>query len=454
MLNIFSTSATIGPLSAATLYVFAVCSQSILAPPQCSPFPPAEQSAAALEPVAFLEAYFVTATAVGLRWPPPTGPPPAAYKVTMVATSGLEAQLGGDVEGAVRNYTATGLTSNNTYSFRVYPLSPAAGGRFYSPTSPPPPTVTPVPAPTATTLACSGSAPCTGTDLKITWTPARGVNAALSHRVTATQWSGGPPNGANSTLEYSFAYTVPASDPLQIAEFTSLARGVPLTVAIEAQSSVRTAYYAPSASFRVVPTSPPGPPSALGFSVVNNSVVRVTWRPPLDSGDGTPTGVFIDSYVIEYSASGGPFTAVPTASPTSLTRDIVGLAPGSTYTIRVSARGLPPPGEACLSGVCASLSLPSEYGPATSGKVLVGSVPVWVNGSAPPRREVPELFKLFVGTRFEYPLSAVGLDAGQMITISAAGLIACGARLVDIVVGNPAAATLRMDPSLREMDKT
>ena len=448
--NIQATTITIGPLLPNTLYTFALCSQSILYPPACSPFPPAPQIAGAIEPVPSLEVWFVTATSAGLRWPAPAGIPPAAYKVTIQTEGSLETMVGNSDVVGWRNITVPGLNSNLTYAFRVYPLSPAAGAAFYAPTSPTPPDITPVSAPTAATISCFGPPPCTGTDVQVTWTPGPGPNEALSHRVTASQMLG-------DTSVFSDSYTILASDSFQVVDFTGLVRGVALTVAIEARSPVRTSYYAPSASFNIVPTSPPSAPTGLVFAVQNNTIVVATWQPPADSGDGTPGGVYIDAYKVEYTNDAGGlvgFVEVSAADPTALSRAISGLSSGSVYTIRVSARGLPSPGEKCLRGVCTPVSLPSEFGPSVSGTVLFGSEPLWVEGAAPPRQEIPQKFNLFVGTRFEYPLSAIGIDAGQAITISAAGLSACGAQLVDVVVGNPATATLRMDPSLSEMDKS
>jgi len=450
--DIEATTLTIGPLPATRLYDFSLCSQSVLTPPDCSPFPPAAQKAAPVEPIASLEVYFVTRDEVGLRWDaPPAGPPPAAYKVTVAVGSGLETRALADVSQL--NTTIPGLNSNNTYVFRVYSLS--AAGAFYAPTSPSPPPVVPTPAPASVTLACP-ALPCTGDSLQVGWAvDTAAPNMPTGHKITAVQYSTSGVN--NGSVIYTQESQVLVSAPQQIQLVSGLQRGIPLRIDVSAQSAVNPSYYAPSAVFTVVPTSPPSPPIALRFSVENNTIVRVDWQPPSDSGDGTRDGVHIDAYLVEYKLQGAAtFTVAPVAgsAPTHLSRTIAGLVPGNMYEIQVRARGLPAPGEVCLKGVCTPLSLPSEYGLAASGTILYGSVPVWVNTSSPPDVNPPQLFKLFVGTLFQYTARALGVDAGQNITISATGLTDCGARLVDVEVGNPAAATLRFDPDLRDMDKT
>jgi hypothetical protein len=90
----------------------------------------------------------------------------------------------------------------------------------------------------------------------------------------------------------------------------------------------------------VVALDSPGPVSSLRVVALTEQKALVQWSPPLDSGDGTPFGVPILSYVVEIMTNGSDVTAERLQVQAAHTSLIVPVRPTDIYTISIFAVSL------------------------------------------------------------------------------------------------------------------
>jgi hypothetical protein len=77
--------------------------------------------------------------------------------------------------------------------------------------------------------------------------------------------------------------------------------------------------------------------SSLAVTALTEKEARVHWRPPVDSGDGTPFGVTILSYVMEVVINGSAIVAQRFEVQAPSSSLLLPIRPSNIYSLRVSA---------------------------------------------------------------------------------------------------------------------
>ena len=80
-------------------------------------------------------------------------------------------------------------------------------------------------------------------------------------------------------------------------------------------------------------TTNPSAPTSLATSSITTTTATVSWTAPTDNG-----GSAITDYVVETSRDGTTWSAVPHTASTSTSMNLSGLAPGTTYQVRVATK--------------------------------------------------------------------------------------------------------------------
>ncbi|MEY4389280.1 MAG: hypothetical protein RLZZ432_999, partial [Chloroflexota bacterium] len=106
----------------------------------------------------------------------------------------------------------------------------------------------------------------------------------------------------------------------------------------------------------------PSAPTSLATGSISSSTAGLSWTAPADSG-----GSAITDYVVETSRDGRNWSAVPHTASASTTMNLSGLAPGTTYLVRIAAKNAVGPSE-YLGGSFATLA-----GPPLAPRNLVAS---------------------------------------------------------------------------------
>jgi len=177
--------------------------------------------------------------------------------------------------------------------------------------------------------------------------------------------------------------------------------------------------------------------------VVRNQELHVSWQPPADSGDGTPHGVAIARYRLEYKrVDSEQWTSLPENNV--LTMSILFLEKGLNYSFNCYAISQQVEAE----GGASFSSAPSTT------FFYYGFAPYWDDINAPPAVNPPALYYSYINYPFSMRVKAIDLDEAQNITISATGLSACGAQLTSVTVANPATALLVFLPRPEDSGKT
>jgi hypothetical protein len=331
----------------------------------------------------------VSEAAVRLVWrPPAAGPLPAAYRVSVTCANasacgadlGIEVRAGPDVNASLATTAAAGgaaevratltnVSARRGYIFRAYPraaadsafgsawggpaAAAAAAGRFsaalYAPWAPATGVIYPTATPDPATLAYACPPPaCTGTSLQVTWLaalPDAPAAAPPSYRLTAQRLSapGGPALDPPPAAEAVVGDAPHAGALLKTLTAAGLARGALVRLRVYARSPAAAEYHAPAAAAVVRPISPPAPPGNVTFAVQDNDRLAVRCLPPADSGDGTPTGVPLVAYRLQYRPAGtAQWTTLPLrpAGPggADFLLDYLRKAAGYEFMCAVSAR--------------------------------------------------------------------------------------------------------------------
>ncbi|UZN04564.1 S8 family serine peptidase [Cellulomonas sp. S1-8] len=240
------------------------------------------------------------------------------------------ALLGAATPGVI---TRTAGSPNRLLSSRVFPLPGA-------------PTALQVTSTSVTALSIRWAAPTTGsvpTEYQVSW------------RTGTGSWSSQAPTAATT----------------RTATLDGLSPGTPYEVRVTA----RNQYGSTSASLAAA-TSPrpaPGTPTGLAFSTVTPTGAVVSWSP----GSGVPTA----TYQVARRTGTGLWTLLPTVPASTPTTTLTGLAPSTSYEVRVVAYDAYGTASAAVHGTVvttsAGVSAPRTVAVAVSatGRARVGWAP-------------------------------------------------------------------------------
>ena len=479
-----STETVVTGLSAHRAYFFKLCSISrysaqdarvgdapVAFQEQCASGGPAALVAAPIQAPEYFQVQFVGPTFVDLSWASPTvGPAPPAYRVTVTCNNitscgtheyGVEVRATtlassgyGQVDapsaaqpGGTVTFRVTNLTVAKGYNFRVVSRAAVVDSTFdefvlYSPRGPQVTSIYPTTVPPRDSMAitCSDT-PCTGTRMLVGWQAAMPPGEPpLEYRVSVSRYN-------ITTGRVSDTYTA-ATAPhggggVKTVDISGLTRGVLIQVRLFARSPVAHNYYGPASERVYRPISPPTPPTALAVAIIRNQELRVSWQPPVDSGDGTPGGVAIARYRLEYRRpDSAQWTALP--EDNKLVMSVFFLEQGLNYSFNCYAISQQAQDEGGASFTSVPASITFYY----------GFAPYWDAIKAPPEANPPTRYFAYINFAFSMGIKAIDSDAGQNITLSATGLETCGAILTGVSASNPASAQLVFLPKPQDSGKT
>jgi len=476
-----STAAVISGLSAFKAYFFRICSvsrypgdmiqegEAQFENAKCASGQPADLVTAPIQAPEYFEVQFVGPDFVDLKWwAPRLGASPPGYKVTVTCnnvTSCTEDEYGreqrantlvdgryvqidapaAEAAGRPVTFRVTNLTATRGYIFKVVSRAAVMDTVFddtplYSPRGLHVETIYPMVVPPRSVTVMCANTPCTGNTILVGWQSASGArHLPRKYKVSIANYSA---ETERRTDEYDAATIAHGTGGYPTVVITGLAKGVLIQVRVFALSAL-VDYYGPAAEKMFRPISRPSPPRALSVVVVRNQELRVSWQPPADSGDGTPHGVPIARYRLEYKrVDSVQWTSLPENNV--LTMSIYFLEKGLNYSFNCYAISQQVEAE----GGASFNSAPS------SAFFYYGFSPYWDDINAPPAVNPPALYYSYINYPFSMRIKALDLDQAQNITISATGLSACGAQLTSVTVANPATALLVFLPRPEDSGKT
>jgi hypothetical protein len=264
----------------------------------------------------------LSATQVRLTWTEPSagGGPVAKYSAKAYTAAAPTVAIDSTPCTNVTVLTCDfdGLSTSETYTFRVIALGPgggsATGGRST-------PFTTALPAkPAAPTVALEGNA------VRVTWTEPGGGGPIVSYSVTSSPDVSAPARCTNVRVLNCL--------------FDRLNGGTPYTFKVIANGTAgRPVESDASASITppVVATTPgaAGMPGAPSVEVVDAAKVRLAWTAP--TGGGPVTAYTVSAYTA--GAANTPISSTPCTTVTAPTCEFDGLSAAETYTFRVTAKG-------------------------------------------------------------------------------------------------------------------
>jgi len=178
---------------------------------------------------------------------------------------------------------------------------------------------------------------------------------------------------------YDAAFITHGSGGAKSVVISSLVKGHLIQVRVFALSPV-VDYYGPAAEIIFRPISRPSAPTALTIVILRNQELAISWRPPLDSGDGTAHGVAIARYRVEYQRpDSSQWTALPEDNVLSMS--ILFLEKGLNYSFNCYA----------ISQQISSEGGASFRSVARSSYFYYGQAPYWDSKRAPPPSNPPGL---------------------------------------------------------------
>lgn len=273
----------------------------------------------------------VTATAIGnganVSWTAPTdlgGATAGSVTYAVTAIPAGQGSAGTCTWTSGTTATCTGLSTSDSYTFRVVASTSAGSGPGATSSTPVTP-LAPPGTPTAPTLTVG--------------------SGGLLVKASSTQTTG--LTTGNQTLTYTASVVNPQSvavgsctytDPSIGCAVTGLVNGTIYTVTVLATNSAGISG-SPSASTTAMPAGAPGAPTALAVSVpasTQGTVANLSWSAPSFTGGD---GVAITGYDITATPSGGS-CSVTTSDVTlsSLQGTCTGLTNGTAYTFSVIAK--------------------------------------------------------------------------------------------------------------------
>ncbi|MCJ2556432.1 MAG: right-handed parallel beta-helix repeat-containing protein [Candidatus Thermoplasmatota archaeon] len=258
---------------------------------------------------------------ITLTWMPPSedgGSQVTNFNIYRGITPGVGSLLA--EVGYVQQYVDIGLTNGVTYHYTVSAINEVGEGAMSEEVSATPAAVLTVPS-----------------------VPTRLTASAGDRRLTLT-WDAPTDNGGSPITNYAVykgpfsggeTFLVEIGNVLTFTE-TGLTNGQTYSYRISAKNAIGEGSKSDSVS--AVPMAVPGPPIGLGVSA-GNSLVTLTWIPPIDDG-GSP----VTHYSVYRGTSSGNETYLTTPG-NILTYEDVGLTNGLTYYYQVTASNVVGEGE-------------------------------------------------------------------------------------------------------------
>ena len=181
-----------------------------------------------------------------------------------------------------------------------------------------------------TTVAGLPSAPqnlaatsVTGTTLTLTWDlpTSNGGSPITDYKIEVSSNGGSTWSAITHAASNSRAFNV-----------TGLAKGTNYRFRVSTITTVGTSSATAPLSVTTLTTNPAAPTTFAARSITTTTAT-VSWTAPTDNG-----GSAITDYVIETSRDGTTWSAVPHTASTSTSMNLSGLAPGTTYQVRIATK--------------------------------------------------------------------------------------------------------------------
>ncbi len=231
-----------------------------------------------------------------------------AFVVETKAPGGVFAEQGA-VPADTSSFTATGLSPDTTYVFRVK-ASTGGNDSAYSPE------LTVSTQPLGTPAAPSGLSAAADSATSITLTWADNSDNEAGFVVEADTGSG-------------FAEWINLNSNVTAFQATGLSPGTAHTFRVSAFNAGGSSAYSSTATAATPSMDPPSPPSALSASVLSASRIGLTWT---DNSDNE------DEFILERKSGGGSFAVVATIDGNQTETTVSGLAENTAHTFRLRAR--------------------------------------------------------------------------------------------------------------------
>ncbi len=302
----------------------------------------------------------VSPTQITLIWSAPInngGSPVTAYKIEFKSGSGSYATLVASQSST--NYSHTGLTTDTTYSYKIYAIN-SVGTSVASTEIAATPTASSIGAlPGAPTgLVATAISP---TQVSLSWTaPANtGGYPITGYKIEFRVGGGAYVSLVDNTASASTTYShngLTTNSVYSYQVYTITAFGTSAPSASSAGSTVQ-----PKATSKV---TAPDPPAMLEATAVSPTQINLSWVAP--SKDG---GFPITGYKIESKAGSGSYTTLVSNTATAATvYSHTALTTGTKYTYKVSAINTVGTGSASVevSATPTSTSVASAPGPPPS----------------------------------------------------------------------------------------
>jgi Fibronectin type III domain len=331
-----------------------------------------------------LSAMAISPTTASLSWSPPQnngGTPITGYKIEYKTPTVSYTTLA--TLGNVTKYNSTGLTTGNTYIFRVSTINSVGTSNPSSevavtPTSNSKPPQNIPPNPPTGLVATSNSA----TQINLSWnTPINNGGPPITgYKIQSSIDSGTFTNLVLNSGSTSTVYS-----------HTGLSAGHTYTYKVYAINSIGTSNSSNTAF--AIPTlvnTIPYPPTGLSANTASPTGISLSWNAPSNNG-GTP----ISGYKIEAKIGSDAYTVLVANTASSSTSYLnSGLITGTTYTYRVSA----------INSV--GTSNPSNEASATPSKTYT---PTGVTATAVSPTEI-DLFWIAPSETYGQPIAAYRID--------------------------------------------
>ncbi len=286
-------------------------------------------AATAPDPPTNLTATAVSATQVNLFWSTPVndgGTGVNSYKIEYKIGSGSYSILVASTGGPTTYYSHTGLTSGNTYTYKVSAINNIGTGNPSSEASATPTSSSTGTAPGApTSLTGVAASP---TQANLSWTAPSSTGGypitgyKIEYRISSGSYSTLVSNTGSTGTTYS--HTGLTTNQVYVYRVYTITQ-----FGTSENSSNEVVVQPTSSSALTAPNSPTG----VSATAVSPTQINLSWNTPSNNGGSSITG-----YKIEVRSGSGTFSnLVSNTGSTATTYSHTGLSTGTTYTYKISA---------------------------------------------------------------------------------------------------------------------